>query len=106
MVVNYRLGPLGFLSLGDDRVNAELNNHHLGHSYQHCRPPPHQHQHCNDHLGQVPGNMGLRDQVMALSWVQVAISLNHNCFGISANSPKQQGPSKESVDFSEKVCEK
>ena len=33
MVVNYRLGPLGFLSLGDDRVNAELchlNIHHLG----------------------------------------------------------------------------
>ena len=53
VVVNYRLGPLGFLSLGDDRVNAELNNHHLGHSYQHCRPPPHQHQHCNDHLGHI-----------------------------------------------------
>ena len=33
VVVNYRLGPLGFLSLGDDRVNAELchlNIHHLG----------------------------------------------------------------------------
>jgi len=37
VTVNYRLGPLGFLSLGNE---------------------------------QVPGNTGLRDQLMALTWVQ------------------------------------
>ena len=37
VVINYRLGPLGFLSMGSEEV---------------------------------PGNAGMRDQVMALKWIQ------------------------------------
>ena len=41
VTINYRLGPLGFLSMGNDVV---------------------------------PGNQGMRDQVMALTWVKNNIS--------------------------------
>lgn len=42
VTINYRLGPLGFMSLGDDNL---------------------------------PGNLGLWDQVMAFKWVQENIKL-------------------------------
>ena len=76
VTVNYRLGPLGFLSLGNEQVifsagtfGGAFSNSKLASSSVHPSIAS-----TNKKVNQVPGNTGLRDQLMALTWVQVNAS--------------------------------
>ena len=56
VAINYRLGPLGFYSLGDKEVIVANFSSRLSENIQ------------------VPGNAGLRDQALALNWVSENIA--------------------------------